>query len=60
MAADRGRSLSSMIAELTIRGMDQLGTPAEVTTHPETGFPVISLGRRVTAAEVEQFLHEDD
>lgn len=60
LATEQGRSLSSMVAELTIRGLDQLGKPAVVMTHPKTGLPVISLGQKISSADVEAFLSEDE
>ncbi|MDQ3782744.1 MAG: hypothetical protein M3349_07390, partial [Actinomycetota bacterium] len=52
LAERRGQSLSATIAELTTRGLSQLDEPLEITTDPDSGFPVISIGRRITAVEV--------
>ena len=48
LAEQRGDSLSSVIADLTARGLAQLDTPASLTTDARTGLPVLSVGRRVT------------
>ena len=58
IAAREGRSLSSVIAELTVRGLTQRDEPVEVATDPASGFPVISVGRRVTSAEVAESIDE--
>lgn len=58
LAAARGQSLSATVAELTIRGLSQLDEPAQVRIDVRSGFPVISLGRRVTAEEVAEILDE--
>ncbi|MFX0539452.1 hypothetical protein ACQBAT_12030 [Ornithinimicrobium sp. Y1847] len=59
LAAERGQSLSSLLADLTIRGMAQLDAPVEVVTDPRTGLGVLSVGRRVTSAEVADFLADE-
>ncbi|GAA3602535.1 antitoxin VapB29 [Marihabitans asiaticum] len=52
IARESGRSLSSVVAELTGRGLAQLGAPMSIATHPETGLPVLSVGEVVTSADV--------
>ena len=59
LAKSRGQSLSAMVAELTARGLSQLDEPLVVRTDPETGFPVLSVGRRVTAEDVAAALDEE-
>lgn len=51
LAAQRGVSLSSVLADLTVRGLAQLDAPVKLTTDRLTGLPVLSLGRKVTAAQ---------
>lgn len=58
LAAEQGRSLSAVIADLTLRGLAQRRAPAEVRTDARSGFPVLSLGRSVTAADVAAALDE--
>lgn len=59
LAAQRHQSLSSVVAELTVRGLAALGEPVNVETDPQTGFPTITLGRRITAAEVADALDDE-
>lgn len=48
-----------MLAELTARGLSQLDEPVVVRTDVETGFPVLSVGRRVTSDDVAAALDEE-
>jgi len=59
LAAQRGESLSAVLADLTTRGLAQLDAPVTLRTDPRSGFPVLSLGRRVTSAEVAEALDEE-
>lgn len=59
LAADTGRSLSAVIADLTMRGMVQLDEPLSVSIDEETGIPMVSIGRRITAAEVAAILDDE-
>ena len=59
LAALRGQSLSATLAELAARGLSQLDQPIVVRTDSVSGFPVISIGRRVTSEEVSAALDED-
>jgi hypothetical protein len=59
MAELRGQSLSSVVAELAVRGLSQLDQPMTITTHPTSGFPVVSVGRKVTAADVAAALDDE-
>lgn len=59
IAQQRGQSLSAVVAELTIRGLAQLNDTIEVTTDPDSGFPVISLGRRITSDDVARALDDE-
>lgn len=59
LAQARHQSLSAVIADLTIRGLASLGEPIQLATDPHSGFPVISLGRRVTSADVADALDDE-
>jgi hypothetical protein len=48
-----------VVADLAIRGLATLGEPVTVATDPTSGFPVVSLGRRVTAADVADALDNE-
>jgi hypothetical protein len=53
------RSLSAVIADLTVRGLGQLDQPVVIGTDERSGFPVISIGRRVTSEQVAAALDEE-
>jgi len=59
LAKRRGQSLSATLADLAARGMGQLDEPVVVRTDAVSGFPVISVGRRITSDEVAEALDED-
>ena len=59
MAKERGVSMSAVIADLTVRGLAQIDEPVQLETEPSTGLPCLSLGRRITSAEVDQLVDED-
>ncbi|MFT4215934.1 MAG: hypothetical protein QM619_01945 [Micropruina sp.] len=59
LAARRGQSLSSVIADLTVRGLAQLDDPVTLQTDSRTGLPVLSLGRAVTSADVAEVLDDE-
>jgi hypothetical protein len=59
LAELRGQSLSATLAELAARGLSQLDEPVVVRTDAVSGFPVISIGRRITSDEVAAALDED-
>ncbi len=59
IAKRRGLSLSAVIAELTVRGLSQLDVPITIATDERSGFPVISVGRRVTSEQVAAALDEE-
>lgn len=59
LAKQRHQSLSTVIADLAIRGLATLDEPVELTTDPKTGFPVITFGRQITAAEVADALDDE-
>lgn len=59
IAERTGRSLSAVIADLTVRGLSQLDEPVVIGTDERSGFPVISVGRRVTSEQVAAILDEE-
>lgn len=59
IARRRGESLSSVVAELAARGLISLDEPAEIVTDKRSGFPTISVGRRVTTDEVAAALDDE-
>lgn len=59
IAARRGQSLSAVLADLKTRGLAQLGESVELSTDARTGLPVLSLGRRITARDVQELLKEE-
>lgn len=58
IARRRGLSLSAVVAELAARGLIQLGEPAVIGTDGHSGFPVVSVGRRITSEQVAATLDE--
>ncbi len=58
LAAAPGISVSAVLAELTARGLAQLDEPLSLGTDPASGFPVLRLGRAVTAEQVAAALDE--
>ena len=59
LARQRHQPLSTVIADLAVRGLATLDEPVEVTTDPRTGFPLITFGRRITATEVADALDDE-
>lgn len=59
LAKKRGQSLSAVVAELTARGLSQLDTPLQISTDARPGFPVVSVGRRITADDVATILDDE-
>ncbi|NNG37273.1 hypothetical protein [Nakamurella aerolata] len=59
LARSRGVSLSAVVAELAIRGLEQLDEPLSISTDPTSGFPVVSMGRRITSSEVAEALDDE-
>jgi predicted DNA-binding ribbon-helix-helix protein len=59
IARRRGLSLSAVVAELTVRGLNQLDEPVVVGTDARSGFPVISVGRKVTSEQVVAALDDE-
>jgi hypothetical protein len=59
IARSQGRSLSSVVAELTVRGLAQLGEAVTIRVDDRSGFPTVSVGRRVTAEDVATALDDE-
>jgi hypothetical protein len=59
LAQQRHQSLSTVIADLAVRGLATLDEPVELRRDPQTGFPVITFGRRVTASDVADALDDE-
>ncbi|MRG59830.1 hypothetical protein GE115_08110 [Agromyces sp. CFH 90414] len=59
LARRRHQSLSSVIAELTTRGLASIGEPVSIHADSAGGFPVLSIGRRVTSADVADALDDE-
>jgi predicted component of type VI protein secretion system len=58
-AREHGQSLSATLARLVAIGMETIEPTASVTTDPVSGFPTVTLGRRVTAKDVADLIDED-
>jgi hypothetical protein len=54
-----GQSLSAVVTELTVRGLSQLDEPVVISIDERSGFPVVSIGRRVTSEQVAAALDEE-
>ena len=52
IATGSGRSLSSVLAELTLRGLAAADTEQQLIAHSATGFPTVTVGRKVDAGDV--------
>jgi hypothetical protein len=59
IGSGQGRSLSAVVADLTIRGLAQLNSPAVLSTDQRSGLPVLSIGRSVTSDEVAAALDDE-
>ncbi len=59
LAKQQGRSLSAVVADLTVRGLAQLDSPVELSTDERTGLPLLSIGRKVTSDDVAAALDEE-
>jgi len=59
IARRRGLSLSAVVAELTVRGLSQLDEPVVLGTDARSGFPVLSVGRKVTSEQVAAALDDE-
>jgi hypothetical protein len=59
LAQERGPSVSDVLAHVAMAGLSRLGSPTAIETDPRSGFPVIDIGRTVTAEEVAAALDEE-
>lgn len=59
LAKARGQSLSTTLAELATRGLSQLDETVVVRTDEVSGFPVLSVGHRITTGDVATALDVD-
>ena len=59
LAKQRGQSLSSVIAELATYGLSRLNEPLVLRTDPQSGFPIVSLGRQITSEDVANALDDE-
>lgn len=59
LARARGQSLSATLAELTARGLSQLDAPLSISIDDRSGFPVLSVGRRVSSDDVADALDDE-
>ena len=53
------RSLSSVVADLTVRGLAQLDAPVALSMDKRSGLPVLSIGRVITSEDVAAALVEE-
>ena len=53
------RSLSRVIADLTVRGLAQLDAPVALSTDQRSGLPVLSIGRVITTEDVAAALDQE-
>lgn len=60
LAEERKTSISSLVADLTRRGLEQLEPETPLEIDPETNLPVMHVGHRVTAADVDAFLADSE
>ncbi|MDR1077778.1 MAG: hypothetical protein LBL55_03810 [Propionibacteriaceae bacterium] len=59
-AARQHQSLSSALAELVALGLEAAEPAPDLDRDAVSGFPVVRLGRPLTAAEVAELLGEDE
>ncbi|QBX55443.1 hypothetical protein EXE58_08240 [Nocardioides seonyuensis] len=58
LSSNRGESLSDTLADLINRGLLGLREQSTVSVDAVSGLPTLTIGRRVTAAEVAEELNE--
>jgi hypothetical protein len=58
LAESSGRSVPAMVAELIIRGLSEPWPARVVEFDQRSGFPVVTVGRPITADEVRDLLDE--
>ncbi|MGO1317167.1 MAG: hypothetical protein ACTMIR_09050 [Cellulomonadaceae bacterium] len=59
LADRRGQSLSAVIADLTMRGLAQLDAPVDLRVDDASGFPTISIGRKITSEDVARTIEDE-
>jgi hypothetical protein len=59
LAQQNHQSLSSVLADLVARGLEQVDGLTPITTSPVTGLPVMDVGGPFTAAQVAEMIDED-
>lgn len=59
LAEQRGDSLSAVVADLAVRGLAQLDAPVVLQIDPRSGLPLLSLGRRITSADIAEALDDE-
>ncbi len=59
LAEQQNRSLSAVVADLTVRGLAQLEAPVALSVDPRSGLPVLSIGRTITSADVAAALDDE-
>jgi hypothetical protein len=59
LAKERGQSLSAIVAELATYGLSRLDEPIVIATDSRSGFPVVSVGRRITSEDVANALDDE-
>lgn len=59
LASQQHRSLSAVVADLTMRGLAQLDEPVTLSTDARSGLPVLSIGRPVTSDDVAAALDDE-
>ncbi len=59
LAVERGTSLSAVVAELTVRGLAELGSPTRLVRDARTGLPVLHVGRPVSGDDVAEALADE-
>jgi predicted transcriptional regulator len=58
LARDTKRTFSQTVSDLVRKGLDGAGADVTVTEDPDTGLPLVHLGRVITSDEVREL--EDD
>lgn len=59
LAEQQHRSLSSVVADLTLRGLAQLAAPVALSTDKRSGLPVLCIGRTITSEDVAAVLDDE-
>ncbi|ANI91736.1 Putative antitoxin VapB29 [Dietzia timorensis] len=59
LAQARGESLSSVVADLAVKGLAAAGEPMRINRDPVSGLPTVNLGYRLTSEEVARELDDE-